>query len=100
MSTKKNKPAPVIDELLDDVQETAEEVVEEEVTPVVKKKTVKGKVVNCELLNLRKEPSINSDVITVLKAGTEVVIKNDKDPDWYETPSGFVMRKYIKILGE
>lgn len=91
MASKKTVKAPVIIE---------EEVITEE--PVVEevkekpKKVIKGTVFNCIGLNVRKAPSITSDIVTVYNAGTEIIIEECGEKDWYKTPSGYVMKAYIK----
>ena len=62
----------------------------------------KGIVRNCELLNVRKEPNTDSDIIKVINHGDEIdIIKEDKgiiSADFYKTTDGYVMKKYIKII--
>ena len=62
----------------------------------------KGIVRNCELLNVRKEPNTDSDIIKVINHGDEInIIKEDKgimSNDFYKTTDGYVMKKYIKII--
>mgnify|MGYP002404702945 FL=1 len=74
------------------------EKVEEVKEPEIKK----GIVRNCELLNVRKEPNTDSDIIKVINRGDEVnIIKEDKgimSSDFYKTTDGYVMKKYIKII--
>ena len=74
------------------------EKVEEVKEPEIKK----GIVRNCELLNVRKEPNTDSDIIKVINHGDEInIIKEDKrimSADFYKTTDGYVMKKYIKII--
>ena len=74
------------------------EKVEEVKEPEIKK----GIVRNCELLNVRKEPNTDSDIIKVINRGDEVdIIKEDKgimSADFNKTTDGYVMKKYIKII--
>lgn len=110
MANKKNIKPPVI---VDEEIVTEEPVVEETVTeepvaeekvvetkPVEKpaKKIVKGKVFNCSGLNVRKAPSTSADIVAVLNAGTEIIIEESGDPNWFKTPSGFVMKAYIQKI--
>lgn len=62
-----------------------------------------GKVANCNRLNVRTEPTTESDVITVLDKGTEVKIIAEL-PDWCQVETvnenipiyaGFCMKQYI-----
>ena len=74
----------------------------EKVEEVKKPEIKKGIVRNCELLNVRKEPNTDSDIIKVINRGDEVnIIKEDKgimSTDFYKTTDGYVMKKYIKII--
>ena len=91
MATRKTVKAPVIVE---------EEIAKEE--PVVEevkekpKKVVKGTVFNCVGLNVRKAPSTSADIVTVYNAGMEIIIEECGEKDWYKTPSGYVMKAFIK----
>ena len=64
-------------------------------------KPVQGLVSGCKRLNVRKKPSINSDVVCVIDDGTEVlVIKSDSTNEWFEVVAvngekGYCMKKYI-----
>ena len=64
-------------------------------------KPVKGFVSGCKRLNVRKKPSINSDVVCVIDDGTEVLtIKSDSTNEWLEVVAanggkGYCMKKYI-----
>ena len=80
-----------------DVTKNVKEV-EEVKEPEIKK----GILSNCELLNARKEPNTDSDIIKVINHGDEInIIKEDKgnmSADFYKTTNGYVMKKYIKII--
>lgn len=66
-----------------------------EISNVVKLE--KGKVANCEKLNVRKSASINAPVVTIIEKGTEVETNPDKSVDgWYAINDGFVMSKFIE----
>ena len=73
-----------------------------EVEEVKEPEIKKGIVRNCELLNVRKEPNTDSDIIKVINHGDEInIIKEDKgiiSNDFYKTTDGYVMKKYIKII--
>ena len=64
-------------------------------------KSVQGFVSGCKRLNVRKKPSINSDVVCVIDDGTEVLaIKSDSTNEWLEVVAangekGYCMKKYI-----
>ena len=74
----------------------------EKVEEVKKPEIKKGIVRNCELLNVRKEPNTDSDIIKVINRGDEIdIIKEDKgimSADFYKTTDGYVMKNYIKII--
>lgn len=79
-----------------DIQPEEPKKVVEQPKPVESKK---GKVINCERLNVRKGPSKEEEVVAVLKVGTVIVIEKIKDnKEWYKTPSGYVMSKFIKMI--
>ena len=66
--------------------------------PVVK--TVEGKVVNCDRLNVRKEGNLNGEIVGTIPVGSSVRIEfYDNDWIFVTLPSGitgFVMAKFIK----
>ena len=72
--------------------------VEEVKEPEIKK----GIVRNCELLNVRKEPNTDSDVIKVINLDDKInIIKEDTgimSADFYKNTDGDAMTKYIKII--
>lgn len=64
---------------------------------------VTGTVVGCRKLNVRMHPSIEAEVMCVLRAGTEVQVdaSNHYD-DWYYVctesgADGFCMKQYISV---
>lgn len=64
-----------------------------------KKELLRKGVVNCNLLNLRKEP--NGDILEILEKGTEVFIVSEaENKEWLQLKSGFVMSKFIDIIDE
>ena len=80
----------------------AEEVTEPvEDTESVEATNPVGVVVGCEKLNVRKEPSINSDVVFQFPCNMEIEIFLDKSTDdWLHVCNaagieGFCMKKYI-----
>ena len=95
MAKKNTKPATkVVEEVVDETVEAVEEVVEEKPA----KKIVKGKVFNCGGLNVRKAPSLNAEIVASLVPGTEIIIEESGNKEWYKTPSGFVMKAYIQKI--
>ena len=91
-SSKKPNDEPQ-NSIVDEVTEN-ESVSVEETNPV-------GVVVGCEKLNVRKEPSINSEVVFQFPCNMEVEIFVDKSTeDWFYVCNaagieGFCMKKYI-----
>lgn len=67
--------------------------------PVEKKPVIKtGKVVNCTKLNVRKEPSTDADIVTVIDNETEVkVLETVKDfvKVEFDSVTGYCVKKYI-----
>lgn len=74
-------------------------------TPVVPEAPVNivGKVSGCLNLNIRKGPSKNSEVVSIIPVGTELIIApNSVDKPWYRVTTedgvkGFCMNEYITI---
>lgn len=55
-----------------------------------------GIVKDCSSLNIRKNPSITSDIVGVLKVNDTIKILNNVD-GWYKIKDGFVMADYISL---
>lgn len=72
------------------------EKVETEQVETTYKEVIVGEVIGCEKLNVRKEASIESEVITIITAGTKVIVE-DIVNNFYKTDNGYVMKDYIKI---
>lgn len=76
-----------------------EENIKEEV-----KRTVKGTVIDCTRLNVRKRPNKDSEVNCVIDADSIVEINENKSNDeWYRVTTdngvyGYCMKKYISLL--
>lgn len=89
------------------VEEPKEEPVKikEEKIPEEKKEDVKEEkkpsfigTVNGGSLNVRRNP--NGDIVTSIKEGTQVVIVDESNPEWFKIESpekGYVMKKFIRI---
>ena len=67
---------------------------------------LKGKVVNCELLNVRKRPKTNAEILRVIKEGEEVDIlaftNRNSEVEFNKVKLedgsiGFCMSKYIEV---
>ena len=52
-------------------------------------------VVNCDNLRLRKEPSLDGDIIKLLPRGTEVIIIENANESFYKVSDGYVMKKFV-----
>lgn len=95
-SSKKRSNEPQ-NSIADEVTES----VSVEVTEFVEAANPIGVVVGCEKLNVRKEPSINSEVVFQFPCNMEVEIFVDKSTeDWFYVCNaagieGFCMKKYI-----
>lgn len=90
---------PEIEEIKETVPEEPEEVLITEHEPIAK-----GKVI-CEKLNVRTEPSTDSEVMTVIEKDQEVAINPYVNiSDWYFigikngpiTVEGYAMSKFIE----
>lgn len=69
--------------------------------PAVKKdpKPLTGIVVNCDKLNVRKEPSKESDVVRIIDHDDQIDIYNDESTDdFYKTSDGYVMKEYVRVV--
>ena len=96
MSKKHHKPIEPQEEMVDEV------VVEEPIAEIEEKHTT-GKVVNCELLNVREQPNVNAEIVCMIKRNTEVEIDVTKSTsDFYKICiasgiEGFCMKKFILV---
>lgn len=90
--------APEMDETVTEEPKAEESEVTEE--PKTELKGV-GMVSGCKKLNVRVKASIDADIVTVISAGTEVVIEDTED-DFYKVCTGdgkigYCMKKFIVI---
>lgn len=66
-------------------------------------KKVSGIVVDCNRLNIRTKPSINSQPVGNVTVNSEVIINlNQSNNEWFKVITkdgveGFCMKKYVKI---
>lgn len=67
-------------------------------------KVKKAQVVDCVCLNIRAMPDMQAKILSVVNAGTEIVV-DEKSPDksWCGVTlpngqEGYAMRKFLKIL--
>lgn len=80
----------------------AAEVEDKPVAPKVNKKA--GVVANCDRLNMRKEPSADSEILTVLDRDAKVVVEIISDDTFYKVCAasgleGYCMKNYIAVRG-
>ena len=87
--------------LVEQVETKKEETPEEK--PVKVKNVVKGKVIDCEKLNVRRHASLEADIIAVIDKDDVVVVNdNGSTEEWYmvitkDRTKGFCMKKYITV---
>ena len=98
MSEKRGKRKTIkpVDEVINNTEEVNEVLETKE--EIVVKGTVKG----CMNLNVRKEPSIDSEILGAIPRDTELIIVDDEIEDWYKIEAkgigiGFCMSKYITV---
>lgn len=91
---------PVYDEVIENtVEEVEVEVVEE--APAIPTKL--GVVFGCSLLNIRREPSIDSDIVGRVSSGVELMVDPDyTNVDWYKVHTeaglvGYCMKNYVRM---
>lgn len=108
--------AEAVEEAVSEItEEVLEEVVVEAVVEAVaevkeevkaKEPVIKGIVVNCKKLNVRKEPNAQADAVFVIDENQEVIIDNTFDSTFfykvYGTKSnkmfnGYCMKQFIQI---
>ena len=90
----KKKNEKIIDEQINDTEITKEAVEKEE--PI----KVKGIVKDCMNLNVRKEPSIDSEILGSIPKDFELILLDDTIDGWFKVKVkgigiGFCMSKYI-----
>lgn len=89
------------EKLVEQVKTNKEEAPEEK--PAKVKNVAKGKVIDCEKLNVRRYASLEADIIEVIDKD-DVVVVNDNlsTEEWYmvitkDRTKGFCMKKYITV---
>lgn len=69
-------------------------------TNIVKATTVE---ITTETLNMRKEPSTESDIVALISVGDECEVLSDEG-DWYKVKygeyTGYISKEYTKVVGE
>lgn len=66
--------------------------IEEEETEEVTE--IRGMVISSDGLNIRQNPSVESERIGVLEYGSEVIILEDCG-DWYRIDNGYIFKEYV-----
>ena len=80
------------------------EIIKEENIKEEIKRTVKGKVIGCTRLNVRRRPNMDSEVNCIIDVDSIVEINENKSNDeWHRVTTdngvyGYCMKKYISIL--
>ena len=80
------------------------EIIKEENIREEVKKTIKGKVIDCTRLNVRRRPNMDSEVNCIIDVDSIVEINENKSNDeWYRVTTdngvyGYCMKQYISLL--
>ena len=83
------------------VDETSDPIVDPVTDIIVDEIVQRLNVINCEKLNIRVEPDITSDVLTIVNKGSKLtILKSESNEDWYSVRTeddieGFCMKKYV-----
>ena len=91
-----------LDERIEDNNEAEEEKQQEETK--TQPEPVYGVVHNCTKLNVRKQPSIDSEIVFILNEGSEVSIDEENSTEeWYSIThasgvEGFCMKQFVAML--
>ena len=100
--SKKKETAPA-DEVMEKVDTT---------TPPVKFKKARGSesnaegfisgIVNCQNLNVRKEPALGATILKIIQKGTKVTVIDSVSDAWYKVrvgdiETGFCMKEFINV---
>lgn len=99
MDTEKKE----IEEKLESVEKTAEPKKAKKASPKKSEETKKGIVVNCRLLNVRKDGVKGSAVLEMIPEGSKVSVKTEKSNElFYQVTTekgivGFCMKQYIAL---
>lgn len=89
-----------IEEIIEDVEEDTQErtsaPAKSEQDVAISTETFKGRVVNCDKLNIRKEPSFNSEIIGTLDKGKVEQFTATAHSAWLAFSYGFVSSNFIE----
>lgn len=90
-----------VEKVTEEVQEQPTEKVKEEIVEEKKEEKSKtGKLINCELLNARKEPNKNSEILFVINLKDRIKILEETN-DFYKVEVGkktaYCMKEFIEV---
>ena len=100
MSKRKHKRVEPTEPVTMEEFEADDELVVEPIVSAI----AKGRVANCNMLNIRKEPSATANVVDIVGEGTEVEVElTESTEDFYKIctaagSEGYCMTKYIEIV--
>lgn len=93
-----------LDERIEDNEEAEEEEKQQHEETQNQPEPVYGVVHNCEKLNVRKQPSKDSEIVFVLNEGSEISIDEENSTEeWYSIThvsgvEGFCMKQFVSML--
>lgn len=98
---KENKIVENVNAIEEAVVTADEEVVENANGEPSKPKTIIGSVTDCKLLNVRKEPNMTANILTIIEEGETVRILDEAN-GFYKVQTnngiiGFCMWNYINL---
>lgn len=88
---------------VDEVRKVIEqETIKEEIIEQKKEEPIKGVVKDCMNLNVRSNPSIDSEILGTIPKNHEVIVLDDSEEGWFKINvtgigTGFCMSKYINV---
>ena len=93
-----------LDERIEDNKEAEEEEEKQQEETQNQPEPVYGVVHNCAKLNVRKQPSKDSEIVFVLNEGSEISIDEENSTEeWYSIThasgvEGFCMKQFVAML--
>ena len=101
-----NNKSEEIQNGVQDVEVKIEEMANEPIEEVAEEKhqDILGIVIDCDKLNVRKGPSINTDIVCMIDASTNLIVDYESSTDefykicTYAGIEGYCMKKFVKIL--
>ena len=95
------KENEIVEEAVVTADEVDEEVVENANGEPSKSKTIIGSVIDCKLLNVRREPNMTANILTTIEEGETVRILDEMN-GFYKVQTnkgiiGFCMWNYINL---